>query len=322
MLRTVLLSVAAATIILGWLDRAYADWVAGRDLAANEQPDGSQELINPNPTVPAWSYGFRSTAAGAGLTLFSAAAGHHSNDAFGYTSWDGWSRTSPDGPNVLVNASGSPISRFISPNTLAPLNPLEINMHPGQDLSVSVIRWTAPAGGSFQIAAGWRDLDTVTWGGSDDGFAADIVVNGISVFHQVMNNGGSTSTNSVLSLNIGDLVDFVTAARGFYGGDSTAFDARIVASVAGDYNNNGTVDAADYVLWRKYQGTTHTLPNDPTGGTIGTAQFTTWRSHFGQPSGSGSGATGFASAAVPEPSTLVLLMFAAASWCLRRSRAA
>src|SRR3954471_20778192 len=127
MLRPILLTVAAASIILGWLDCAHADWVAGRDLAANEQPDGPQGLANPNSTVRQWSYGFRSTAAGAGLTLFSAGAGHHSNDTFGYTSWDGWSRTSPDGPNVLVNASGSPISRFIAPNFLAPLNPLEIN---------------------------------------------------------------------------------------------------------------------------------------------------------------------------------------------------
>jgi hypothetical protein len=79
--------------------------------------------------------------------------------------------------------------------------------------------------------------------------------------------------------------------------------------VPGDYNNNGTVDAGDYVLWRKYQGTTHVLPNDPTGGTIGTSQYTTWRAHFGQPPGSGSGLA--AHTAVPEPTLLVLLLVAA-----------
>jgi hypothetical protein len=94
-----------------------------------------------------------------------------------------------------------------------------------------------------------------------------------------------------------------------------------VAGTPGDYNNNGTVDAGDFVLWRKYQGSTHVLPNDPTGGTIGVAQYTTWRAHFGQPPGSGSGAAGSASAAVPEPATPVLLMFAASYWCLRRGRA-
>jgi hypothetical protein len=77
------------------------------------------------------------------------------------------------------------------------------------------------------------------------------------------------------------------------------------AGAPGDYNNNGTVDAGDYILWRKYQGTTHVLPNDPTGGTIGTTQYATWRSHFGQAPGSGSGLDG---AQVPEPSALVVLL--------------
>ena len=76
----------------------------------------------------------------------------------------------------------------------------------------------------------------------------------------------------------------------------------------GDYNNNGIVDAADYVAWRKAPGTIYT-PDD----------FNTWRAHFGQTAGSGAGAS--ANAAVPEPDTLVLMMFAAAGWCFRRRRA-
>jgi hypothetical protein len=94
----------------------------------------------------------------------------------------------------------------------------------------------------------------------------------------------------------------------------------VSAGVPGDYNNNGTVDAADCVVWRKNQGTTNVLPNDPTGGTIGTTQYNTWRSHFGQSAGSGAGT--MTNAAVPEPSTLVLLMFTAAGYYLRRDRAA
>ncbi len=78
------------------------------------------------------------------------------------------------------------------------------------------------------------------------------------------------------------------------------------AGIPGDYNNNGTVDAGDYVLYRKYAGTTHVLPNDPTGGTVGSAQYNTWRSHFGQPPGSGAGVS---SAAVPEPSAAGIAAF-------------
>ena len=75
----------------------------------------------------------------------------------------------------------------------------------------------------------------------------------------------------------------------------------------GDFNGDGSVDAADYVVWRKGLGTTYTQ-----------ADYDVWRAHFGQTAGSGSGAS--AIAAVPEPTTLVLLMFTAANWFLRRGR--
>jgi hypothetical protein len=90
--------------------------------------------------------------------------------------------------------------------------------------------------------------------------------------------------------------------------------------VPGDYNNNGTVDTADYIVWRKNQGTANVLPNDPTGGTIGVAQYNTWRSHFGQPPGSGSAAMTSGSA-VPEPDGLALFCLAigaAGAWLRER----
>jgi hypothetical protein len=95
-------------------------------------------------------------------------------------------------------------------------------------------------------------------------------------------------------------------------------DVGLIAGTPGDYNNNGTVEAGDFVLWSKYQGTTHVLPNDPTGGTIGAAQYTTWRSNFGKPPGSGADSS--ANAAVPEPTSLVLLILSAAGSCLRQRR--
>jgi T5SS/PEP-CTERM-associated repeat protein len=78
--------------------------------------------------------------------------------------------------------------------------------------------------------------------------------------------------------------------------------------VAGDFNLNGIVDAADYVVWRKTDGTL-----------VG---YNAWRAHFGQPAGSGT-ALSFSeplSAAVPEPANLVLLIFAMASWCVGDAR--
>jgi len=50
----------------------------------------------------------------------------------------------------------------------------------------------------------------------------------------------------------------------------------------GDFNSNNNVDAADYVLWRKYLNTSHTLSNDNGLGTpIGPNHYTLWRSRFG-----------------------------------------
>jgi hypothetical protein len=70
----------------------------------------------------------------------------------------------------------------------------------------------------------------------------------------------------------------------------------------GDYNFDGTVDSADYVVWRKYDGTQ--------------AGYNTWRTNFGRTVGNGSGAK--ANTNVPEPATLLMLNVAALGLRLRR----
>jgi hypothetical protein len=92
----------------------------------------------------------------------------------------------------------------------------------------------------------------------------------------------------------------------------------------GDYNQNGVVDAADYVVWRKSQGTTNILPNDLIGGTIGTAQYDQWRSHFGQTAGSGAAllSAESLSAAVPEPASALMLLMGGLVMCSRYRAAA
>jgi hypothetical protein len=92
----------------------------------------------------------------------------------------------------------------------------------------------------------------------------------------------------------------------------------VSAGLVGDFNDDGIVNAGDYVVWRKNLNTTNTLPNDPHGGTIGAAQFNTWRENFGNVAGSGSSA----SEAIPEPSAAVLLVVGILSACLMRHRAA
>jgi len=75
--------------------------------------------------------------------------------------------------------------------------------------------------------------------------------------------------------------------------------------LAGDYNDDGIVDAGDYVLWRDNVGAPEgTLANDVDGGAIGNDQYTTWRANLGMTAPSAT----LISGAVPEPSTVVLLL--------------
>jgi hypothetical protein len=78
--------------------------------------------------------------------------------------------------------------------------------------------------------------------------------------------------------------------------------------LAGDYNDNGTVDAADYVVWRKNLNGT-SLPNETASpGFVDMADYTEWRAHFGN-SSPGPAAGG----AVPEPTSLLLMLAAIAA---------
>ncbi|MCC7085371.1 MAG: lamin tail domain-containing protein [Pirellulales bacterium] len=86
------------------------------------------------------------------------------------------------------------------------------------------------------------------------------------------------------------------------------------AGVPGDYNNNGVVDAADYVLWRNggpLQNEVSTI------GSVTAEDYTAWRARFGNTSGSGSVQT---AAAVPEPGTFLLVLAGAAMATAARRR--
>jgi lysozyme len=92
----------------------------------------------------------------------------------------------------------------------------------------------------------------------------------------------------------------------FYG-TMAQLTALRVHVVPGDYNHNGTVDAADYVVYRNSIGSTVNLAADGNNNQIvDTADLTYWKARLGQSASGAGGDADLGSAPVPEPTTVVL----------------
>jgi hypothetical protein len=157
------------------------------------------------------------------------------------------------------------------------------NIAPGHE--TGYFRFTSPADtkwatsvmaantGKTITATNWQNLAFTDWAPAYDGPGSALI-------------GNITTHNAVVHLVTDDIylnllfTDFNSSGDFAY--------QRSAPSV--DYNGNGNVDAADYVVWRKTDGT-------PAG-------YNVWRTRFGQPVGSGAGAN----AVVPEPGTAILFM--------------
>jgi hypothetical protein len=145
---------------------------------------------------------------------------------------------------------------------------------------------------------------------------------------------GSGSDNIIMELpnatniagwNEANVAVFYTSAdyTGYNG-----MDVAVTGSVAppvlfGDYSDDGNVDAADYTVWRDTVAAAGTsLTNDPTPGAVDENDYLYWKAHFGESLAPAAGGGALAATAVPEPSTLALLVLAMATLvCARRSAA-
>ena len=127
---------------------------------------------------------------------------------------------------------------------------------------------------------------------------------------ETLNLGNAFNTSVFGAGNNGDL----QFTFGLVGGLQITGNVNYVtgpAGVLGDYNDNGVVDAADYVLWRNGGP----LQNDPTPGVQNPGDYNFWRSRFGATSGSGAA---LGTGAVPEPAAWIAVFLATAALCARR----
>lgn len=81
--------------------------------------------------------------------------------------------------------------------------------------------------------------------------------------------------------------------------------------LAGDYNDDGQVDSADYTVWRDSLGEPISLPGDATPGVVDASDYLVWRDNYGA-SELPLAATRVVEA--PESSTLMILLSLALTW--------
>jgi autotransporter-associated beta strand protein len=166
---------------------------------------------------------------------------------------------------------------------------------------------------TFDLGAGELDLSAVTTGGLNFQLGPPSLPNASDRI--VLNSGtlniGTLDFSDFTFFNLfgagvgtyllidaqSSIVGSLGSASGMYAGfpatirlDTTNYDVLLDVGLPGDFNGDGRVDAADFVVWRKTDGT---IP-----------QYSLWRSYFGQSVGSGALQAG----AVPETSAI-------ACWC-------
>jgi hypothetical protein len=96
-----------------------------------------------------------------------------------------------------------------------------------------------------------------------------------------------------------------------YGPESSFDQNQIVLAdfqLTGDFNRDGIVDAADYVVWRRGLAD----------GTMEPEDYDAWTANFGAPAAGAGAASSALREAVPEPSSLILLLLAVLAVGFRR----
>lgn len=156
-----------------------------------------------------------------------------------------------------------------------------------------------------------KDVGNPNSGQLESGYGVPVGPNAASIlrryeFYEFSGRYNEETHEALFDVGFGDSNPGPNDVGTYLGSQNAAVNLVAPGPPSGDYNLDGTVDAADYVMWRK---------NDST-----PAGFDTWRSQFGQILGGGANIS--TNASIPEPTPQVLLLFTSTGWRLRRGRKA
>jgi hypothetical protein len=109
--------------------------------------------------------------------------------------------------------------------------------------------------------------------------------------------GGPSISGTFSTINLPTFAGFAWDTTQLY---TAGYLLLTSTGLPGDFNSDGTVDTADYVVWRKNDGT-------PAG-------YIAWQANFGATAGSAAADVSHNPAFVPEPSAVTLLGACIAAW--------
>lgn len=183
------------------------------------------------------------------------------------------------------------------------------------DVSPAGTRWATELNnpGKTIAAANWSNLTFVDWVTAYGGRGSFLLPSRL------------LANNAVVYLVADNIyLDLRFTSWTGSGGGGFAYDRAPAPplSPTGDYNLNGVVDAADYVLWRDTLSQTASPfgsgADGNANGTIDSGDFDFWRARFGNTAGTGTISAGFS---VPEPGGFALLVITVLTGrLLRRKR--
>jgi hypothetical protein len=135
---------------------------------------------------------------------------------------------------------------------------------------------------------------------------------GLAGFDATMTFDVEPTASGFNNIRIGGPSNSSSTGNGFYGGvffDNILLKLEdVVTAITGDYNADGTVDAADYTLWRDTLGQSAipsgTGADGNNNGVIDDVDYNLWRTNYGMTTMPPSAA----SVAAPEPSAAMLLL--------------